>query len=68
MCEQVHWGCQQTIMLMFHNTETTVQREYQIKSFQDDWTCHQFIHENKILLIGQHIIDYGDNLKSLYIE
>ena len=53
-----------TIMLVFHGTETTIEREYRAKSFQNKWSCHQFIHENKILLIDQHIIDYGDNLKS----
>ena len=49
---------------MFHGSDAIVEREYKIKNFQDDWACHQFIHDNKILLIGQHIIDYGDNLKS----
>jgi len=49
---------------MFQGTYTTVGREYKFKFFQYDWACHEFIHENKILLIGQHIIDYGDNLKS----
>ena len=53
-----------TIVLMFHGTEVSMQREYQVKQFQDDWACHEFIHNNKMLLIEQHLTDYGDNLKS----
>tara|TARA_R110001599_G_scaffold2146_1_gene11457 strand:+ start:632 stop:847 length:216 start_codon:yes stop_codon:yes gene_type:complete len=53
-----------TVMLMFHGTDTLVEREYKLKQFQDDWSCHEFIHENKIELLKQHVIDYPNQLKS----
>jgi hypothetical protein len=59
-----------TIVLMFHGTEYNLEREYQLKTFHDDWSCHKFIHDNKMLLLEQHLTDYGERLKSfeLYCE
>mgnify|MGYP000079349594 FL=1 len=53
-----------TIMLMFHGTDAVVEREYKLKQFHDDWSCHKFIHNEKMTLLEQHIEDYGDALKS----
>jgi len=53
-----------TIMLMFHGTDAVVEREYKLKQFHDDWSCHKFIHNEKMTLLKQHIKDYGDSLKS----
>ena len=53
-----------TIMLMFHGTDVVVEREYKLKQFQDDWSCHKFIYNEKMTLLEQHIEDYGDSLKS----
>lgn len=41
----VYWVI--TIMLMFHGTDTIIEREYKAKTFQDDWACHTFIHQEK---------------------
>ena len=59
-----------TIMLMFHGTPTTLESEYKLKQFDDDWSCHRFIYENKIELLEHHIIQYGKQLRSfeLYCE
>ena len=35
-----------------------------IIQFHDDWSCHKFIHNEKMTLLEQHIKDYGDALKS----
>ena len=37
-----------TIMLMFHGSETTLEREYLEKTFTDDFSCHEFVYNNKI--------------------
>jgi len=52
-----------TIMLTFHGTESNVEREYKKKSFQDTWSCHEFIAENKMQLLLPHIELHGDGLK-----
>ena len=39
-------------------------REYTVKSFEDSWACHAFIHRNKMELLTPHIIKHGDDLKS----
>jgi len=64
----VYWVI--TIMLMFHGTDTIIEREYKAKTFQDDWACHTFIHQEKMELLTQQIMDFGDKLKSfeLYCE
>ena len=53
-----------TIMLMFHGSETTLEREYLEKTFTDDFSCHEFIYNNKIKLLKQHVIDYPNQLRS----
>ena len=53
-----------TIMLMFHGTELNVQREYLDKTFNDQWSCHEFIYNNKIKLLKQHVMDYPNQLRS----
>ena len=57
-------------MLRFHSTPTTLESEYKLKQFDDDWSCHKFIYENKIELLEHHIIQYGKQLRSfeLYCE
>tara|TARA_R100000908_G_C3701149_1_gene111593 strand:- start:161 stop:355 length:195 start_codon:yes stop_codon:yes gene_type:complete len=51
-------------MLMFHGTDALVEKEYKLKQFQDDWSCHEFIHENKIELLKHHVMNYPNQLKS----
>ena len=53
-----------TIMLMFHGTPTTLEREYLEKTFTDDFSCHEFVYNNKIKLLKQHVIDYPNQLRS----
>ena len=53
-----------TVMLMFNTTDVVMEREYKLKQFQDDWSCHEFIHENKIYLLKPHVLDYPNQLKS----
>ena len=53
-----------TIMLMFHGTDVTLEREYKLKQFNDDWTCHKFIYQNKSTLLKQHIEEFGEGLRS----
>jgi len=64
----VYWVI--TIMLMFHGTHVTLESEYTVKNFEDDWSCHKYVYENKIELIEHHIIKYGKDLRSfeLYCE
>ena len=31
-----------TIMLMFHGTNVTLESEYTVKNFEDDWSCHKY--------------------------
>ena len=49
---------------MFHGTPTTLESEYKVKHFKDDWACHKYVYENKIKLIEHHIIKYGKTLRS----
>ena len=53
-----------TIMLMFNGNDLLLEREYKIKTFQDDWVCHKYVYENKMVLLKDHIIEFGDNLRS----
>tara|TARA_E500000081_G_scaffold38379_2_gene41883 strand:+ start:2733 stop:2948 length:216 start_codon:yes stop_codon:yes gene_type:complete len=53
-----------TIMLMFHGTDIVMEREYLLKTFDDKWACHEYIHENKIYLLKQHVMDYPNQIKS----
>jgi len=52
-----------TLMLTFHDTDLTISREYKKKTFQDTWSCHEFISDNKMMLLSPHIELNGDNLK-----
>tara|TARA_R110000782_G_scaffold265538_1_gene359324 strand:+ start:10 stop:297 length:288 start_codon:yes stop_codon:yes gene_type:complete len=52
-----------TVMLTFNNADIRVEREYKQKSFQDTWSCHEFIAGNKMVLLLPHIQAYGDNLR-----
>lgn len=53
-----------TIMLMFHGTDTVMEREYLLKHFNDDLECHAHVYENKIELLTPHVIEYGESLRS----
>tara|TARA_R110001583_G_C5488808_1_gene394550 strand:+ start:199 stop:423 length:225 start_codon:yes stop_codon:yes gene_type:complete len=53
-----------TIYLLVAGTSEPVMREYTVKSFEDSWACHAFIHRNKMELLTPHIIKHGDDLKS----
>ena len=52
-----------TIMLTFYEGDQ-FSREYLQRSFQDTWSCHKFITDNKVELLAPHLIEYGDQLKS----
>ena len=53
-----------TIVLMFHGTAANMEREYLLKTFNDDWACHEYIQQNKIKLLQQHVMDYPNQIKS----
>lgn len=53
-----------SIVLMFHGDIASVEREYLLKTFDDQWACHEYIHENKIYLLKQHVMDYPNQIKS----
>jgi hypothetical protein len=59
-----------TILLMFEGSVLTLEREYKLKQFNDDWGCHKFIYQNKTMLLEQHFAEFGSKLKSweLYCE
>ena len=52
-----------TIMLTFGGGEE-FNREFKLKTFNNDFACWKFITDNKVELLTPHLIDYGDQLKS----
>tara|TARA_R110002012_G_scaffold62597_1_gene164647 strand:+ start:632 stop:847 length:216 start_codon:yes stop_codon:yes gene_type:complete len=52
-----------TIMLSFNHIDDTLLKEYTKKTFTDTWECHEFISENKMILLSPHIIKHGKKLK-----
>lgn len=51
-----------TIMLTFYEGDQ-FSREYLQRSFQDTWSCHKFITDNKVKLLAPHLIEYADQLQ-----
>ena len=39
-----------TATMLYFNTAEIQRTEYNLRMFQDDQSCHQFIYENKVLL------------------
>jgi len=52
-----------TIMLTFTGGEQFT-REFKLKTFNDTWSCWEFITDNKVELLAPHLIEYGDNMTS----
>jgi|TARA_R110001583_G_C5417286_1_gene387465 hypothetical protein len=50
-----------TILLTF-NTGEQFTREYKLKSFNDTWSCHQYIADNKVKLLTPHLETFKDQM------
>jgi len=50
-------------MLTFNTEAAPFLREFRKETFNDVWSCHQYIAQNKMNLLAPQIIKYGKDLK-----